>query len=50
MGEQSADPAGLLARAAAGDAAAWGALLVEHQPRLTRMVAFRLDPRLHGHP
>ena len=38
----------LLARAAAGDGAAWGALLTAHQQRLTRMVAFRLDPRLRG--
>ena len=35
-------------RAAEGDAAAWGALLVEHEDRLRRMVAFRLDRRLHG--
>jgi RNA polymerase sigma-70 factor (ECF subfamily) len=39
---------GLTRRAAAGDAAAWGALLVQHQERLCRMVAFRLDRRLHG--
>lgn len=38
----------LLRQAAAGDAGAWGALLVQHEPRLTRMVAFRLDSRLHG--
>ena len=38
----------LLARAAAGDGAAWGALLTVHEARLTRMVAFRLDPRLRG--
>src|SRR4051794_33190518 len=44
------DPArdGLLERARMGDAGAWGALLMEHEPRLARMVAFRLDPRLHG--
>ena len=36
------------ARAAAGDGAAWGALLIEHEERLRRMVAFRLDPRLQG--
>jgi len=36
----------LLARAAAGDAAAWGALLTSHQERLLRMVVFRMDPRL----
>jgi RNA polymerase sigma-70 factor (ECF subfamily) len=38
----------LWARAAAGDAGAWGALLTEHDERLRRMVAFRLDPRLRG--
>jgi RNA polymerase sigma-70 factor (ECF subfamily) len=38
----------LVALAAAGDAAAWGALLTVHQDRLTRMVAFRMDPRLRG--
>ncbi len=38
----------LLARAAAGDGAAWGALLTAHQDRLARMVAFRMDPRLRG--
>jgi RNA polymerase sigma-70 factor (ECF subfamily) len=38
----------LLARAAAGDRAAWGAVLNAHQARLARMVAFRLDPRLRG--
>jgi RNA polymerase sigma-70 factor (ECF subfamily) len=38
----------LLARAAAGDGVAWGALLTTHQERLARIVAFRLDPRLRG--
>ena len=38
----------LMRHAAEGDAAAWGALLVEHQERLRRMVMFRLDRRLHG--
>jgi RNA polymerase sigma-70 factor (ECF subfamily) len=36
----------LLNRAAAGDDAARGALLVRHRDRLRRMVAVRLDPRL----
>ena len=31
-----------LARAAAGDAAAWGELLTEHNERLHRIVSFRL--------
>jgi RNA polymerase sigma-70 factor, ECF subfamily len=38
----------LLARAAAGDGAAWGALLTGHQERLVRMVEFRMDARLRG--
>jgi len=38
----------LLARAAAGESLAWGALLTTHQQRLVRMVAFRIDPRLSG--
>jgi RNA polymerase sigma-70 factor (ECF subfamily) len=37
-----------LARAAAGDGAAWGELLTAHQERLVRMVAFRMDPRVRG--
>src|SRR3954468_15338320 len=46
MFEESHKSAALLERASAGDAAAWGALLVKHQVRLQRMVAFRLDSRL----
>jgi RNA polymerase sigma-70 factor (ECF subfamily) len=38
----------LLARAAAGDGTAWGALVTAHEERLTRMVAFRMDQRLRG--
>jgi RNA polymerase sigma-70 factor (ECF subfamily) len=38
----------LLGRAASGDSAAWGQLLAVHEQRLTRMVAFRMDPRLRG--
>jgi RNA polymerase sigma-70 factor, ECF subfamily len=38
----------LLARAAVGDGAAWGALVTAHEERLIRMVAFRMDPRLRG--
>jgi RNA polymerase sigma-70 factor (ECF subfamily) len=41
-------PEALLARAAAGDGAAWGALLTAHQERLGLMVAFRMDRRLRG--
>ena len=46
--EACADHDRLLQRAATGDAQAWGALLTEHEARLCRMVAFRLDPRLRG--
>lgn len=38
----------LAQRAAAGDAGAWGALLMGHEARLCRMAAFRLDRRLRG--
>jgi RNA polymerase sigma-70 factor (ECF subfamily) len=37
-----------LARAAAGDAESWRALLGRHHDRLRRMVALRLDQRLQG--
>src|SRR4051812_35949043 len=45
---QSESSPDLLQRAAGGDSAAWGTSLMEHHARLSRMVAFRLDPRLHG--
>jgi RNA polymerase sigma-70 factor (ECF subfamily) len=38
----------LLVHAASGDGPSWGALLLRHEARLRRMVAFRLDPRLRG--
>jgi RNA polymerase sigma-70 factor (ECF subfamily) len=38
----------LLQRAARGDPQGWGALLERHRKRLLRMVALRLDRRLHG--
>jgi RNA polymerase sigma-70 factor (ECF subfamily) len=37
-----------VARAAAGDPAAWQDLVRDHRQRLRRMVALRLDPRLRG--
>lgn len=37
-----------LRRAAAGDTAGLGALLMAHESRLRRMVGLRLDPRLRG--
>ncbi|HEV2294724.1 MAG TPA: sigma-70 family RNA polymerase sigma factor [Tepidisphaeraceae bacterium] len=48
MADEPPETVSLLARAAAGDGAAWGALLTAHQERLARMVAFRIDPRLRG--
>jgi RNA polymerase sigma-70 factor (ECF subfamily) len=48
MSDQPLDTEALLARAAAGDGAAWGALVTAHQQRLERMVAFRMDARLRG--
>src|SRR5689334_22259982 len=48
MGDDGPKADGLLLRAASGDAAAWGLLITEHEDRLRRMVAFRLDPRLRG--
>ena len=48
MADEPPNTEPLLARAAAGDGVAWGALLTAHQERLTRMVAFRMDPRLRG--
>lgn len=48
MPNKTASPDQLLALAATGDVAAWGALLTSHQERLMRMVAFRMDPRLRG--
>ena len=38
----------LLRRAAAGNGAAWGALLSAHEDRLVRSVSFRMDSRLRG--
>src|SRR5687768_5795733 len=46
--DEPPDTKALLARAAAGDGAAWGRLLTSHEDRLTRMVAFRMDARLRG--
>lgn len=46
--EASPESDALLARAAGGDARAWGTLLTGHEDRLKRMVACRLDPRLRG--
>jgi RNA polymerase sigma-70 factor (ECF subfamily) len=48
MVDEPPEPDAFMVRAAAGDLAAWGALLASHQPKLTRMVGFRMDPRLRG--
>jgi RNA polymerase sigma-70 factor (ECF subfamily) len=48
MADEQAKANVLLARAAEGDAQAWGELLVAHEARLTRMVSFRMDARLRG--
>lgn len=41
-------PDDLLARAAAGEQEAWGALLTHYRPRLRCMIALRIDARLQG--
>jgi RNA polymerase sigma-70 factor (ECF subfamily) len=48
MTGEASETAGLLQRAAQGDQAAWGALLVRSRDRLRRMIALRLDRRLQG--
>jgi RNA polymerase sigma-70 factor, ECF subfamily len=48
MADEPPQTEALLARAAAGDGAAWGALLTAQQERLVRIAAFRMDPRLRG--
>ena len=48
MADEASGTHQLLSQAAAGDPEQFGALLEQHRPRLRRMVALRLDPRLHG--
>src|SRR3954468_18928473 len=48
MTGEASETAGLLRRAAQGDQAAWGVLLVRARARLRRMVALRLARRLQG--
>jgi len=48
MASDSSETRQLLRRAAEGDSERWGALLARHRERLRRMVALRLDQRLHG--
>src|SRR5262249_47019834 len=48
MIEEMNELSGLLRQATQGDPERFGALLEEYRPRLRRMVALRLDARLHG--
>jgi RNA polymerase sigma-70 factor (ECF subfamily) len=48
MAEGRAENERLLQLAGTGDAAAWGTLLMLHEGRLRRMVAFRMDRKLQG--
>jgi RNA polymerase sigma-70 factor, ECF subfamily len=48
MPEETNDIDPRLERAARGDPSSWEALVAEGRPRLRRMLAFRLDPRLQG--
>jgi RNA polymerase sigma-70 factor (ECF subfamily) len=48
MTDNASETRRLLRQAAAGDPDQFGALLEQHRLRLRRMVALRLDPRLHG--
>ena len=48
MPEPPGEVPGLVARAAAGDREAIAELLAHYRPRLRRMVALRLDPKLRG--
>jgi RNA polymerase sigma-70 factor (ECF subfamily) len=48
MPEPTSEPDELVRRAADGDPECWESLVGLSRPRLRRMVAFRLDPRLRG--
>src|SRR5262245_58127761 len=48
MADELSETDRLLQAAAGGDQASWGKLLTEHEPRLMRMIASRLDQRLKG--
>jgi RNA polymerase sigma-70 factor (ECF subfamily) len=48
MPEPSSNPDELVRRAADGDPECWETLVGLSRPRLRRLVAFRLDPRLQG--
>jgi RNA polymerase sigma-70 factor (ECF subfamily) len=46
--EDAGQAVALSVRASAGDAGAWGRLLMAYEVRLRRMVSFRMDRRLRG--
>src|SRR6516165_7700485 len=48
MSDESSETNRLLCQEARGDPERFGALLEQSRPRLRRMIALRLDPRLHG--
>jgi RNA polymerase sigma-70 factor (ECF subfamily) len=48
MTNDSSEMSRLLRQSARGDPERFGALLEHYRPRLRRMIALRLDPRLHG--
>jgi RNA polymerase sigma-70 factor (ECF subfamily) len=48
MSTSSTETDRLLKLATQGDQESWGALLARHAQRLRRLVAFRMDQRLHG--
>jgi RNA polymerase sigma-70 factor (ECF subfamily) len=48
MSENSSETNRLLQSVADGDQESWGTLLIRHEERLRRMVAYRMDPRLQG--
>src|SRR5437870_5352853 len=48
MPDGSSDTSRLLPQEASADPQLFGALLEQYRPRLRRMVALRIDPRLHG--
>jgi RNA polymerase sigma-70 factor (ECF subfamily) len=47
-GTRNDDPPSLVEQAVRGDSQAWERLMSDHRPRLRRMVALRMDPRLQG--
>jgi RNA polymerase sigma-70 factor (ECF subfamily) len=48
MTDEASEMKRLLRQAARGDPGRFGALLEQYRARLRRMIALRLDPRLHG--